>query len=122
MKVDIFSEMQQPKELWGPDVENHEHRLFEETLAQAKLADEMGYGIWWEVEHHTAVEFSYSSAPEIMLTNIAANTQNLRVGHSAVLSPFRFNHPIRVAGARAAFLDHVSNGRFELGLAPVHHP
>ncbi len=116
MKVDIFSEMQQPKELWGPDVENHEHRLFEETLAQAKLADEMGYGIWWEVEHHTAVEFSYSSAPEIMLTNIAANTKNLRVGHSAVLSPFRFNHPMRIA-ERAAFLDHVSNGRFELGLA-----
>ena len=76
----------------------------------------MGYGIWWEVEHHTAVEFSYSSAPEIMLTNIAANTKNLRVGHSAVLSPFRFNHPIRIA-ERAAFLDHVSNGRFELGLA-----
>ena len=116
MKIDIFSEMQQPEELWGPDTENHEHRLIEETLAQAKLADEMGYGIWWEVEHHTAVEFSYSSAPEVMLTAISQNTQKLRLGHAAVLSPFRFNHPMRVA-ERAAFLDHVSNGRLELGLA-----
>ena len=116
MKVDIFSEMQQPKALWEPDPGNHEHRLFEQTLAQAKLADEMGYGVWWEVEHHTAVEFSYSSAPEIMLTAIAQNTKNLRVGHSAVLSPYRFNHPMRVA-ERAAFVDHLSDGRLELGLA-----
>lgn len=114
MKLDIFSEMQQPKSLWNGD--DHEHRLFQETMEQAKLADEMGYGIWWEVEHHTAVEFSYSSAPEIMLTAISQNTKNLAVGHSAVLSPWRFNHAIRIA-ERAAFIDHLSEGRFHLGLA-----
>ena len=114
MRLDIFSEMQQPKELWnGPD---HEHRLFKETLEQAKLADEMGYGVWWQVEHHTAVEFSYSSAPEVMLTAIAMSTKNLHVGHSAVLSPTRFNHAIRIA-ERAAFIDHLSEGRLHLGLA-----
>jgi alkanesulfonate monooxygenase SsuD/methylene tetrahydromethanopterin reductase-like flavin-dependent oxidoreductase (luciferase family) len=116
VKIDIFSEMQQPRAIWGPDVENHEHRLIQETLEQAQLADEMGYAIWWEVEHHTAEEFSFSSAPEIMLTAIARATKNLRVGHAAALSPFRFNHPIRIA-ERSAFLDHLSDGRFELGLA-----
>lgn len=114
MRLDIFSEMQHPKERWsGPD---HEHQLIQETLAQARLADEMGYGVWWQVEHHTAVEFSYSSAPECMLTAIAMSTRNLHVGHSSVLAPSRFNHPIRVA-ERAAFLDHLSGGRFQLGLA-----
>ncbi|RYZ43518.1 MAG: LLM class flavin-dependent oxidoreductase [Myxococcaceae bacterium] len=114
MRLDIFSEMQHPKELWtGPD---HEHRLIQETLEEARLADEMGYGVWWQVEHHAAVEFSYSSAPEIMLTAIATSTKNLHVGHSSVLAPTRFNHPIRIA-ERSAFIDHLSGGRFQLGLA-----
>ncbi|MYB42390.1 MAG: LLM class flavin-dependent oxidoreductase, partial [Chloroflexi bacterium] len=114
MQIDIFSEMQRPRDLWDDDA--YEHTLIEETLEQAQLADELGYGCWWQVEHHGAVEFSYSSAPELMLTAIARGTERLRVGHSAVLSPHRFNHPIRVA-ERASFLDHLSEGRLELGLA-----
>jgi alkanesulfonate monooxygenase SsuD/methylene tetrahydromethanopterin reductase-like flavin-dependent oxidoreductase (luciferase family) len=51
-----------------------------------------------------------------MLTAISQQTRRIRLGHSAVLAPFRFNHPIRVA-ERAAFLDHLSGGRLELGLA-----
>lgn len=114
MRLDVFSEMQHPKELWRE--EGHEQRLIQETLEQARLADELGYGVWWQVEHHAAGEFSYSSAPEVMLTAIAMSTKNLHVGHSSVLAPARFNHPIRIA-ERAAFIDHLSKGRFQLGLA-----
>ncbi len=114
MRLDVFSEMQQPKELWFDA--GHEHRLIQETLEQARLADDLGYGVWWQVEHHGAPEFSYSSAPECMLTAIAMSTKSLHVGHSSVLAPPRFNHPIRIA-ERAAFLDHLSGGRFQLGLA-----
>nr|AYM53880.1 alkanal monooxygenase alpha chain [Kofleria flava] len=114
MRLDVFSEMQQPRELWVDS--EHEHRLIQETLEQARLADELGYGVWWQVEHHAAGEFSYSSAPECMLTAIAMSTKNLHVGHSSVLAPARFNHPIRIA-ERAAFIDHLSGGRFQLGLA-----
>ncbi len=113
MKLDIFCEVQKGKEARGED---WQHTLIEETLAQARLADELGYGCWWQVEHHAADHFSMSSAPEIMLTAIAAQTRNLRVGHAAVLAPFNFNHPIRVA-ERAAFLDQISKGRLEVGLA-----
>ncbi|WP_438021073.1 LLM class flavin-dependent oxidoreductase [Sorangium sp. So ce315] len=112
MKIDIFTEMQSPRP-WSKD---HEHRIIMETLEQAKLADSLGYGCWWQVEHHTAEEFSYSSAPEIMLAAISQHTKTMRLGHSSVLAPFRFNHPIRTA-ERAAFLDHLSGGRLELGLA-----
>ncbi|MFY0581497.1 LLM class flavin-dependent oxidoreductase [Cystobacter fuscus] len=112
MRLDVFSEMQYPKALWGDG--GHEQRLIQETLEQARLADELGYGVWWQVEHHGAVEFSYSSAPEVMLTAIAMSTRNLHVGHASVLAPARFNHPIRVA-ERAAFLDHLSRGRCQLG-------
>jgi alkanesulfonate monooxygenase SsuD/methylene tetrahydromethanopterin reductase-like flavin-dependent oxidoreductase (luciferase family) len=109
---DLFNELQMPRP-WGPD---HEHQVFVNGLAQAKLADELGYGCWWSVEHHCAPEFSYSSAPELMNAAISQQTDRLRIGHAGVLSPFRINHPLRVA-ERAAVLDHLSNGRLELGLA-----
>lgn len=112
MELDIFTEIQDPKP-WTPD---HEHRRIFEALEQARLADEMGYGCWWQVEHHGGEEFSLSSAPELLLTAISQHTKNIRLGHSSVLAPYRFNHPIRVA-ERAAYLDHLSHGRLELGLA-----
>ncbi|KFE69662.1 Alkanal monooxygenase alpha chain [Hyalangium minutum] len=114
----MFCEMIKPKEFFG---EGQEHTLFLETLAQAQLADELGYGCWWQVEHHAAPQFSYSSAPELMLTAIARSTRQMRVGHSAVLAPVRINHPLRIA-ERAAFLDHLSEGRLELGLARASVP
>lgn len=107
----MFSEIQDPM----PWTEDHEHRRIAQVLEQAKLADEMGYGCFWLVEHHAGGEFSLSSAPELMLTAISQHTRRIRLGHSAVLAPFRFNHPIRVA-ERAAYLDHLSGGRLELGL------
>jgi alkanesulfonate monooxygenase SsuD/methylene tetrahydromethanopterin reductase-like flavin-dependent oxidoreductase (luciferase family) len=112
VKIDMFTEMQDPR----PWTDDHEHRRIREAIEQAKLADEMGYGCFWMVEHHGGEEFSLSSAPEMMLAAISQQTQNIRLGHSAVLAPHRFNHPIRVA-ERAAYLDHLSRGRVELGLA-----
>jgi alkanesulfonate monooxygenase SsuD/methylene tetrahydromethanopterin reductase-like flavin-dependent oxidoreductase (luciferase family) len=109
---DLFNELQRPQP-WPPD---HERRVFADALEQAVLADELGYGCWWSVEHHCAPEFSYSSAPELMNAAIAQRTSRLRVGHAGVLTPFRINHPLRVA-ERAAVLDHLSGGRVEMGLA-----
>lgn len=112
MKFDIFCEIQKPKP-FGPD---HEAELFRETIAQAVAADAAGFDTWWEVEHHSALEFSYSSAPALVLTAIAMATKNIHVGHAGVLAPFRINNPYRAAEA-AATLDHLSNGRLEFGLA-----
>jgi alkanesulfonate monooxygenase SsuD/methylene tetrahydromethanopterin reductase-like flavin-dependent oxidoreductase (luciferase family) len=111
VKIDLFNEIQNPR----PWAEGHEQRRFRQAIDQAKLADELGYGCWWQVEHHGAGEFSLSSAPELVLAAIAQHTRRIRLGHAAVLAPGRFNHPIRVA-ERAATLDHLSDGRVELGL------
>ena len=112
MILDIFSELQRARP-WGPD---HEGQVYRDAIEQAKLADELGFGCWWTVEHHGATEFSYSSAPEMMLAVLSQHTERIRLGHSGVLAPFHINHPLRVA-ERAAFLDQLSNGRLELGLA-----
>jgi alkanesulfonate monooxygenase SsuD/methylene tetrahydromethanopterin reductase-like flavin-dependent oxidoreductase (luciferase family) len=109
--IDIFNEIQNPKPWQG----DHEHRRITQALEQAVLADELGYGCWWQVEHHGAEEFSLSSAPELLLTAISQRTNRIRLGHSAVLAPGRLNHPIRAA-ERAAMLDHLSEGRLEFGL------
>ncbi|MBL9097537.1 MAG: LLM class flavin-dependent oxidoreductase [Alphaproteobacteria bacterium] len=112
MKFDIFCEIQRAKP-WGPD---HEATLFRETIDEAVAADKAGFDTWWQVEHHAAEEFSYSSAPALVLTAIAARTKKIHVGHAGVLAPFRINNPYQVA-ERAATLDILSGGRLELGLA-----
>lgn len=111
MKIDVFNEIQDPR----PWSDGHQAARINEALEQAKLADSLGYGCWWQVEHHGAEEFSLSSAPELMLAAISQQTSRIRLGHAAVLAPARFNHPIRVA-ERAAMLDVLSGGRLELGL------
>ncbi|NQZ96570.1 MAG: LLM class flavin-dependent oxidoreductase [Myxococcales bacterium] len=112
MIFDIFSELQCAK----PWRENHERALLLEAIEQARLADRLGYGCWWTVEHHGATEFSYSSSPEMVLAVLSQHTERIHLGHAGVLAPFRINHPLRVA-ERAAFVDLASGGRLELGLA-----
>ncbi len=112
MKLDVFCEAQRAK----PFTPDHEARVFRETLDQAVFADRAGFDCWWAVEHHGAVEFSWSSAPEMLLAWIATRTARIHLGHAGVLAPAKINHPIRVA-ERIAMLDHISGGRAELGLA-----
>jgi alkanesulfonate monooxygenase SsuD/methylene tetrahydromethanopterin reductase-like flavin-dependent oxidoreductase (luciferase family) len=111
MKIDLFNEIQDPL----PWAEGHEHERFMQAVEQAELADQLGYGCWWQVEHHGGEEFSLSSAPEVVLAAIAQRTRQIRLGHAAVLAPGPINHPVRTA-ERTATLDHLSGGRLEVGL------
>ena len=61
--------------------------------ADARLVEEMGFDGIWAVEHHSLVEYSHMSAPEIFLSAVAANTSRIRIGHAAVCMPFPYNHP-----------------------------
>ncbi|AMK25625.1 LLM class flavin-dependent oxidoreductase [Sphingobium sp. TKS] len=112
MFLDIFSEMQRAQRWTSAS----EAIVIRNALEQAKIADDLGYNCWWSVEHHGAGEFSLSSTPEMFNVALAMSTNRLRIGHSGVLTPFQINHPIRVA-ERAAFVDVLSDGRLEMGLA-----
>lgn len=121
MKLDIFSELQYGQ---GPDPvgtakrpwqDGSERLIYDNALAQARLADELGYECWWSVEHHGCGEFSLSSTPELFNISLAHATKRIRIGHAGVLGPYGINHPIRVA-ERAAYLDIISGGRLEMGL------
>lgn len=110
VKIDMFCEVEKAK----PWPANHEYAVLKETIAQAKLADQMGYDCWWEVEHHTWEEGSYSSAPEVMLAAISQQTSRMRLGHGVILTPHKFIHPVRIA-ERTSTLDLISDGRVEVG-------
>src|SRR5689334_11570494 len=109
MKFSLFYEMQ-----ISEPTREAEAKLFRECVEQAVLADKLGYHAVWEVEHHGLLEYSHSSAPEIFLSFVAARTQRIRIGHGVTLTPFRYNHPIRIA-ERIATLDILSGGRVNWG-------
>jgi len=110
MKFGIFYEMQLPKP-WGA---TSEQDIFQQSLDQIELADQLGFEYVWEVEHHFLEEYSHSSAPEVFLAAASQRTERIRLGHGITLMPAAYNHPARVA-ERISTLDIVSNGRVEFG-------
>jgi alkanesulfonate monooxygenase SsuD/methylene tetrahydromethanopterin reductase-like flavin-dependent oxidoreductase (luciferase family) len=93
----------------------NEQRVLREGVEHAMLADELGFDRWWSVEHHCLVGYAHSSAPEVLLSHIAAKTQRIRLGHGVVPLLMRMNPPIRVA-ERIATLDVLSGGRVDFGV------
>ena len=65
MKFDIFCEIQRA-DISTPE---QERALLADTIEEARAADKSGFDVWWQVEHHGAPEFSYSAAPELILTD-----------------------------------------------------
>jgi len=92
----------------------NERRGYHETVEQALLAEQVGFDRVWAVEHHNLRYYAHCTAPEILLTHIAARTRRIRIGHGVVLLPKNYNHPLRVA-ERIAALDILSDGRVDFG-------
>src|SRR4029077_4659118 len=69
----------------------------------------------WATEHHFLTEYSHLSANEVFLGYLAAATSRIHLGSGIFNVTPPVNHPVRVA-ERAAMLDHLSLGRFELGM------
>ena len=109
-KFDLLFEVEVPLP-WEP---GKERAKFHEAIEQAIFAEAMGFDTIWIVEHHFLREFAHSSAPEVMLGALAAQTSRIRLGHGVTLMLGEVNHPIRVA-ERAAMIDILSDGRLEMG-------
>ena len=69
MKFSMIFEAQ--VEYGTPDVEREAIR---NCVEQAVFAEEVGFDGVWAVEHHSLIEYSHMSAPEIFLTAVAAKT------------------------------------------------
>ena len=83
-----------------------------ETLALAKLAEGWGYERYWVAEHHNTAS-NAGSAPEILISAIAATTQRIRVGSAGIMLPHYA--PLKIAEQFRA-LEAVAPGRIDLGV------
>ncbi|MBI1775276.1 MAG: LLM class flavin-dependent oxidoreductase [Proteobacteria bacterium] len=83
-----------------------------ETLELAALADRLGYRRYWVAEHHSSAGLA-GTAPEILITRIAALTRHLRVGSGGVMlshySALKVAETFRV-------LEALYPGRIDLGI------
>lgn len=78
----------------------------------AEHAEACGYARYWLAEHHNAASVA-SSAPEILIGQIAARTRKMRVGSGGIMLP---NHsPLKVAELFRV-LSAMFPGRIDLGL------
>src|SRR2546421_13065217 len=82
------------------------------SLDLAKLADRLGYTRYWVAEHHNLPSVA-SSAPEIMIGQIAAVTTHMRIGSGGVMLP---NHAPLMVAERFKMLEALFPGRIDLGL------
>ena len=82
------------------------------SLDLARLADQLGYVRYWVAEHHNLASIA-SSAPEIMIGQIAAATKRMRVGSGGVMLP---NHAPLAVAERFKVLEALFPGRIDLGL------
>jgi luciferase family oxidoreductase group 1 len=82
------------------------------TLDLARLADVLGYMRYWVAEHHNLPAIA-SSAPEIMIGQICAATERIRVGSGGVMLP---NHAPLMVAERFKVLEALYPGRIDLGL------
>ena len=82
------------------------------SLDLARLADRLGYTRYWVAEHHNLPSVA-SSAPDIMIGQIAAVTQRIRVGSGGVMLP---NHAPLTVAERFHMLEALFPGRIDLGL------
>src|ERR1700734_295235 len=105
MRFSVLDQSPIPEGLTGVDA-------LRNTLDLAQLADRLGYKRYWVAEHHNLANIA-SSAPDIMIGQIAAATSHLRVGSGGVMLP---NHAPLMVAERFKVLEALYPGRIDLGL------
>lgn len=102
-----------------------QREAFDQALAAADLAETLGFDGVWLAERHfsapggAALIASVGSAPLLLATAIATRTSRIRLGTAVLLLPL--GHPVRLA-EEVATLDHLSQGRLDLGIGRSSFP
>lgn len=92
---------------------------YQDLIAQAKLADELGFQTIWLAELHFNPRFSVMPSPLLAASAIAQATRRIRIGTAVNLVPL--HHPIRLA-EEVATLDLLSGGRAVFGIGRGSNP
>jgi alkanesulfonate monooxygenase SsuD/methylene tetrahydromethanopterin reductase-like flavin-dependent oxidoreductase (luciferase family) len=114
MEFGLFNSLYVPRQVSDGDP-GAEHRRLLDEIAVVQAADRSGFKYTWATEHHFLTEYSHLSANEVFLGYLACATERIHLGSGIFNITPPVNHPARVA-ERVAMLDHLSEGRFELGM------
>ena len=90
-----------------------QQQAFQTDLNHIELADKLGYDYAWLAELYFSPERSVVSSPFLAACAAIYRTKNIRIGTAVSVLPL--NNPVRIA-EDVATLDHLSKGRFELGI------
>ena len=87
-------------------------RAFHVMREQARLAERLGYKRYWLAEHHNMSGIG-SAATSVLIGNVAAATERIRVGSGGVMLS---NHAPLVIAEQFGTLESLYPGRIDLGL------
>jgi alkanesulfonate monooxygenase SsuD/methylene tetrahydromethanopterin reductase-like flavin-dependent oxidoreductase (luciferase family) len=86
--------------------------VIDETLAEARLSDELGMEALWLAEHHFDGNCAYVD-PVNFAAAVAVATHRIRIGFA--VAQVSLHHPVRLA-EQLSLLDNLSHGRLLVGL------
>ncbi len=95
------------------------HAIHARVTREILEAEELGFDAVWIAEHHFSNKYGILPDPFSYLSYLAAKTSRIKLGAAVMIVPL--HHPMRIV-ENAAFVDILSNGRFQLGLGSGYRP
>ena len=93
--------------------DSNDEQAIQECLAEALLAEELGYDAIWLAEHYFTGECVYGD-PLVFASAVAVQTKRVEIGFGILELPL--HNPVRVA-IQTALLDNLCQGRLIVGTA-----
>ncbi|MBE3008764.1 LLM class flavin-dependent oxidoreductase [Microbispora sp. NEAU-D428] len=90
------------------------HLAIQRNLDLVESLDRLNFDEAWFGEHHS-LGWGLVGAPETLLAAASQRTRQIKLAHGVV--PLSWHHPFHVA-TRAVHLDHLTRGRYILGVGP----
>ena len=92
--------------------------VFQWAIRQGIVADQAGFTEYW-IGEHAALDWEAIPSPELVVSALANQTSQIKLGPLAHLLPY--HHPATLA-VQTAWLSHVLQGRYQLGVAAGAYP
>src|SRR5437879_9569370 len=106
MEFGLFTEFQCPAGM-------REAAAFDESMAQMRAAEDLGFGAGWLAEIHFQKDRSVLASPLVVAAALATWTRRVKIGIAVQVLPL--SHPLRLA-EDVATVDHLTKGRLEFGV------
>lgn len=103
-----------------PTTEPYPHQgVHARVTREIQEIEELGFDSVWIAEHHFSSRYGILPDPFSYLAYLAAKTSRIKIGAAVMVVPL--HHPLRIV-ENAAFIDILSDGRFQLGLGSGYRP